>query len=237
MSVLDQLAQLGIQVVSCADFAGDRPYERVEPWQPTALYFNAETDPASSGQRDPFVTAELIRDCARAGYRPCAYFVMPRGDTSAEGGARYAKTCSDRVSELGGAAIPFVMHDVEKVSLGFQRGFLDAWDSLRPWRPTIYNVEPFQDASQNDYLRMLRRNSQGIATGRGKIRKIAVQSYFGGMQPQRVRDVIEYLTARALDRDDLQPCIDPAQPASYLTSAIDAGCRGAIIFEAGRIPG
>jgi hypothetical protein len=229
--MLDQLAQLGIQTVNLDDFGRlESLFVRVAPWRPSALYLNAETDPR--------VTAAAIAEAARAGYRPCAYFVTPRGDTTPAGGERYADQCSQRVTALqaAGASVPFVMHDVEKVPLGFQQGFLDRWDNLRPWRPTVYNVEPFQDGSQNDYPRMLRRNGQGIATGRGKIRKVAAQCYFGGMQPQPPRVVIEYLTTRGIDRADLQPCVDPAQPASYITSAADAGCAGLILFQAGRIP-
>lgn len=116
--------------------------------------------------------------------------------------------------------------------LAWQFDFLVRWDQIRYDRPTVYCVEPYQDGGENAYGLMLARNT---VAGR-RLRKIAVQTYFGGMQPQPIASVIDYLVERGLSRDDLMPCTDPAQPAAYLTSALATGTRGGVLFQAGRIP-
>lgn len=223
MNVLDALA---VQVVACADFPGNRPYGVAKPWGATALYFNPD---------DPLFRvdgAAILNEAAKpetGGYFPCIYFVVPRGGD----GRAFAEKCSAKVTALGGSPhVAAVLFDNEKVPLDFQRAYMDRWDELRPWRPTIYSVEPFQDATQNDYFRMLRRNN---ATGT-RCRKVTHQDYFGGMQPQKPNDVADYLRVRGVPDDDLCPTIDPAQPASYIASAAACGQRGLVLFEAGRIP-
>jgi len=223
VNVLDTL---GCQVVKCSNHAGNRPYAAVQPWGVQALYFNG------NGSEDPLFAVDgplILRETAQLGLVPCVYFVVPR-DTV--GGAAYADRCSAKLTTLGGVErVAAVLFDVEKVPLGFQAAFLDRWDERRPWRPTMFSVEPFQDASQNDYARMLRRNQTGQ-----RVRKVTHQDYFGGMQPKRPDDVAEYLRVRGLSDDDLCPTIDPAQPARIIGQALACAERGAVLFESGRLP-
>lgn len=218
---MNALDSLWIQVVNCRDYPGDRPYQVVAPWAPLGLLFNAETD--------PLVSAKLIAEPSN--YLPGCYFVPHAND--APPGREYADRCSKRVDELGGKDhVHAVAIDIEKMPLTWQADFCRRWDAIRWGRPTIYLVEPYQDGTQNNYALMLARNS---ASGQ-RLRKIGVQTYFGGMQPQPIPAVVDYLIERGLSLDDLMPCTDPAQPAPYFAGALAAGTRGGVLFQAGRIP-
>jgi hypothetical protein len=223
VNVLDQL---GCQVVKCSNHAGNRPYTAVQAWGVQALYFNA------NGTEDPIFAVDgalILRETAQLELTPCVYFVVPRESV---GGAAFADRCSAKLTSLGGVEhAAAVLFDVEKVPLGFQAALLDRWDQVRPWRPTMFSVEPFQDATQNDYARMLRRNQ----TGR-RVRKVTHQTYHGGMEPLRPNSTAEYLRVRGLADDDLCPTIDPAQPSRIIGQALACNERGAVLFESGRLP-
>jgi len=224
VNVLDEL---GCQVVDLANF-GSRwdMYARVRLLGVKVLYFN----PA-----DPLVRADrvgVVRDTLGSGYLFGLYFLVPQSTVESDG-IVFANLCSQTIEDFGGLAkVSAAMFDNEKVPLASQRALIQRWDQIRYGRPTVWNVEPYQDASQNDYTMMLARN-QAVPV---PVRKIAAQTYFGGMQPQPIRAVIAYLTSRGVARDDVMPCTDPAQPTPYAWQVASAGCRGATLFQAGRIP-
>jgi hypothetical protein len=229
VNVLDELA---VQVVNCADFAGNHPpYDKLTARGVRVVYLNGNPGSIAEGG-DPFATAAMVIDVITRGFIAAVFFGMPRDSSDPAAGAIYANVCSAKVDALGGMArVAAVLHDVEKVPLEFQRGFCERWDVIRFGRPTLYSVEPQQDATQNDYGRMLARN----ATAGKRLRKITTQSYFGGMQPIVPAAMVTYLTDRGVSADDVCPTIDPAQPVPYATSALACGTRGAVLFEAGRI--
>lgn len=223
------LDTLGCQVVKCSNHGGNRPFQTIAPWDVQTVYFNGN----DAGVIDPLFLidgAAILRETRNDhGLIPAVYFVVPKTST---GGKGFADKCSALVTTLGGVErVEVVMFDNEKVPLTFQAEYMDRWDQLRPWRPTIYSVEPIQDESVNDYARMLRRNQSGQ-----RVRKVTFQCYQGGMQPLQPRDVrrAQFGTARLQD-DDICPTIDPAQPAAYIASAAACGSRGMVLFESARI--
>jgi hypothetical protein len=235
--VTTNLELLGIQTVACGDYPGDRPFDVIAPTDSRVVYYNAESD--------PIVTAKVFAETRDRGLVPGAYFVAPRDSDDPAHAKLYAEASSTRFGEFMPVRGEPVMFDVEKVPLVWQAAFLQRWDELRPHRPTIYNVEPYQDATQNDYARMLARHSIEPGT-----RKLAVQTYRGGMQPLPPRSVVGYLTQRAIPRDRIVVCTDPwpsfpdvTDPArvawtrdAYHLSAFATATTGAVLFQAGRIP-
>jgi hypothetical protein len=227
VNVLDRLK---LDVVNCADFAGNRPYAKADSVGARVLLFNPD--------EDPLVTPALV-DEARGW--PHHYIVGLRFNcTMQEKPPQFADDRSAIVERLGGKAkIAVVMFDVEldkgqssAARLAWQAAFLDEWDFVRYGRPTLFNVAAFQDATDNDYQRMLERN---VVTGQ-RLRKIGVQSYQGAeLTPVAPRDATGYLSARGIALDDLEPVLDPAHPLAAL-AGLDCETRGATLFEAGRIP-
>jgi hypothetical protein len=225
VNVLDTLA---CEVVS---YTSRRPWAYLEAWGIQALYFNANGDDARFEAEHELIAVE----CDRRRVAFCIWFNVPRETT---GGRKFAETCSKRVTELGGAArVAAVMFDNEKVPLEFQDDYMPRWDELRPWRDTLYSVEPGQDETQNRYATMLARNPAGLKTLGRRVRKVTFQNYHDKMQPLDPLEVRtnSYGPARVPD-DELCPTIDPAQPAPYIASAAACGLRGLMLFESGRIP-
>lgn len=223
MNVLDKLA---CEVVS---YTSRRPWLDVDPWNLQALYFNANgTDPRFEAEHE-LVAAE----CERRRVDFCLWFNVPRDQQSMSAGATFAVNASAKVTLYGGSSrVKAVMFDNEKVPLNFQAGYINRWDALRPFRPTLYSVEPFQNSTQNAYGAMLDRN----AAGHGRVRKITGQCYNGGMVPLKPADVRDYLRMNVPLDTDFCPTVDPAQPAKYLTQVATTGSVGAMLFESGRIP-
>jgi len=226
VNVLDTLAA---EVVSCANHAENRPYKTVAPWQVQALYFNGNGD-------DPVFEAEheaIAGECEYRGIAFCIWLNVPR---TADGGRAFAESSSRKVEHYGGAArVQAVMFDNEKVPLAFQDEFMPRWDELRPFRPTLYSVEPIQDESINRYALMLRRNTR--APGQ-RVRKVTFQCYGGGMQPYPPLGVrTSKYGVGHLGGLDLCPTIDPAQPRAYVGSAAACGLMGLMLFETGRMVG
>lgn len=209
-------------------------------WSYKALYFNGNgSDGGSAG--DPRFDREHAAWadwCERLGIYFCLWFGVPR---LASGGTRFAELCSNKVTTYGGSArVHAVMFDNEKVPLGFQQEYITRWDQLRPYRPTLYSVEPIQDESVNHYDLMLAQNQKTLDPAGAspfRSRKITFQCYQGGMQPLDPLTVrtAQYGTARIPD-DDLNPTIDPAQPARYIASAAACGLKGLMLFSAERMP-
>jgi predicted amidohydrolase YtcJ len=238
------LELLGIQVVSCRDYPGDRPYDVVSSLATgtlgTVLYFNGDTAELNPNtDHDPIVNAALLEDARQHGFIPGAYFVAPRSSSTAADGKAWAEKVSARFAELEPRRGDPVGLNVEKVPLPFQHAAAQRLDELRPHRPILLIVEPYQDNTQNDYAAWLARNRAEPGT-----RKVAAETYRGNMTPLEVSSVIDYLAKRAIPRELLEPCIDPA-PAGltdwqragyYLRALTEAGTRGLLIFQAGRIP-
>jgi hypothetical protein len=233
------LETLAAQVVKCSNHAGNHPpWDKLAAWSVELVYLNA--------QDDPNVTPALVEECAREhtlangtrvpGVAVGLYFIVPRDQHASSAaayaaGQAFARRCSARVTELGGTTrIAAVMFDNEKAPLDFQRGLCDEWDRLRPFRPTLWSVEPIQDGTQNDYNKMLRR--AGAAPGS---RRVTIQCYGGGMQPYRPIDCVDYLTVRGVPRELLNVTLDPAQPAATVAQGYAAGTKGAVLFETGRM--
>jgi hypothetical protein len=223
VNVLDSL---GCEVGS---YTSTRPWAFVDPWGLQALYFSANGD-------DPRFEAEhelVAQECERIGVAFCIWLNVPRQQA---GGVQFAQHASAAVTHYGGAArVKAVLFDNEKVPLAFQAGYIDQWDGLRPWRDTLFSVEPYQDRTQNDYARMLRRNAVSVPTLGRRVRKVTFQCYRGGMQPEPPRAVRDYLGSLVPDVDGC-PTVDPAQAAHWLTQIAATGSTGACLFESGRFP-
>jgi hypothetical protein len=197
-----------------------------------AVYFNANANLlGASSAGDP----RFERDhegwatyCHDRGVAFCIWVGVPR---TTSGGKAFAQAVSAKVESYGGMKrVDAVMFDNEKTPLGFQDEYVAEWDRIRPFRPTLYSVEPFQDSTQNRYAAMVHRND--LAAG---VRKVTFQCYQGGMQPLKPRDVYHYLSGLLRD-EDLCPTIDPAQPGPYIASAAACGLVGLMLFSAEREP-
>ncbi len=227
MNVLDRLK---LDVVNCSDFPGNRPYAKADEIGARVLLFNPDADQV--------VDANLIIEAIARGYVTGLRFNCTMGEDP----VAFANKRSATIETLGGKTkIAVVMFDTEleknhseQERLAWQAAMIDRWDRIRYARPTFYDVAPFQDQTQNDYTRMLQRNQQ---TGQ-RLRKISVQTYVdqpATMTPlQPLRAAVDYLAARGLSRDDLEPTLDPKTPLAL--AGYDSETRGATIFEAGRIP-
>ena len=100
---------------------------------------------------------------------------------------------------------------------------------MYPTYPTIYDVEPNQDGTQNNYPAMLARNSAAPRT-----RKVSTQTYFGGMQPINVKACIHFLTSRGIAIADVNATLDPRMPPGFIACAGSYGATGSVIFDAER---
>lgn len=235
MNVLDTLALESVSV----DSRNPIPFVNDETWDVQALYFNANqfVNGANGDLRFENEWTTWASESEKWGAFFCLWVNVPR-DKPASQGRAWADKVSQAVTHFGGTGrVDAVMFDNEKVPLDFQFAYISRWDELRPWRDTLYSVEPAQNEAVNLYSMMLARNEKSIPALGRRVRKITFQCYQGGMQPLNPLSVRNHPwgTVRQAD-DDLCPTIDPARPASYITSAAACGLKGLMLFSAERMP-